>query len=277
MAEAIREAERYVHVEFYIFQTDASTDNLFRALEEVCARGVTVRVLLDHWANRGKPFYRKTLKRLDAMGAQWRLMLPVQPFKGRYQRPDLRNHRKLLVIDGRVAFMGSQNVTDSTYNLQEEHQARAALGRSHGAPRGADRGIRQCGLPLGLVQRDRRGAHRRDRPVRRALGTGRPRLPDRAVRPGVRVREQPAALPRAHQLRAAQGHRRQPLLRARRGAAPRDHDRVPPRAAGRALRLGGRRPGDRLPRAAQLLRGAAAGRRQDLDVPQALHPALEVA
>lgn len=119
MADAVRTADRYVHIEFYILQTDQSTDNLFRALEEVAARGVTVRVLLDHWANRGKPFYRKTLKRLDAMGAQWHLMLPVQPFRGRYQRPDLRNHRKLLVIDGSVAFMGSQNVTDSTYNLRK--------------------------------------------------------------------------------------------------------------------------------------------------------------
>ncbi|WP_194409648.1 cardiolipin synthase [Microbacterium cremeum] len=119
MADAIRQAERYVHVEFYIFQADAATDNFFRALEEVAARGVPVRVLLDHWANRGKPKYRSTLKRLDAMGAQWHLMLPVQPLRGKYQRPDLRNHRKLLVIDGRVAFTGSQNVTDSTYNLKK--------------------------------------------------------------------------------------------------------------------------------------------------------------
>ncbi|WP_106816324.1 cardiolipin synthase [Microbacterium timonense] len=119
MADAIRAAERYVHVEFYIFQSDAATDNFFRALEEVAARGVAVRVLLDHWANRGKPFYRKTLKRLTAMGAQWHLMLPVQPLRGKYQRPDLRNHRKLLVVDGRVAFTGSQNVTDSTYNLRK--------------------------------------------------------------------------------------------------------------------------------------------------------------
>lgn len=117
MAEAIRAAERYVHVEFYILQTDAATENFFSALEEVAARGVTVRVLLDHWANRGKPFYKQTRRRLDAMGAQWHLMLPVQPFKGKYQRPDLRNHRKLLVVDGSVAFTGSQNVTDSTYNL----------------------------------------------------------------------------------------------------------------------------------------------------------------
>jgi len=119
MAGAIRDAERYVHIEFYILQTDAATDNLFRALEEVAARGVVVRVLLDHWANRGKPFYRRTLKRLDAMGAQWHLMLPVQPFRGKYQRPDLRNHRKLLVVDGSIAYMGSQNVTDSTYNLKK--------------------------------------------------------------------------------------------------------------------------------------------------------------
>lgn len=119
MAEAIRAAKSYVHVEFYILQADAATDNFFRAMEEVCGRGVTVRVLMDHWANRSKPFYHETLKRLDAMGAQWELMLPVLPFKGKYQRPDLRNHRKLLVVDGNIAFMGSQNLTDSTYNLKK--------------------------------------------------------------------------------------------------------------------------------------------------------------
>ena len=119
MADAIREAKRYVHVEFYILQSDDSTDNFFRALEEVAERGVVVRVLLDHWANRGKPHYKRTLRRLDAMGAHWHLMLPVQPLRGRYQRPDLRNHRKLLVIDGDVAYMGSQNVTDSSYNLRK--------------------------------------------------------------------------------------------------------------------------------------------------------------
>ncbi|MGD5271781.1 hypothetical protein QT869_22565, partial [Xanthomonas citri pv. citri] len=59
MADAIRTAKDYVHVEFYILQADDATDNFFRALEEVAARGVTVRVLLDHWANRSKPQYRK--------------------------------------------------------------------------------------------------------------------------------------------------------------------------------------------------------------------------
>ncbi len=117
MAEDIRAAQRYVHVEFYILQADDSTDNFFRAMEEAAARGVVVRVLLDHWANRSKPRYKDTKRRLNAMGAHWHVMLPVQPLKGKYQRPDLRNHRKLLVVDGRVAYTGSQNVTDSTYNL----------------------------------------------------------------------------------------------------------------------------------------------------------------
>ncbi|MBO0981531.1 cardiolipin synthase [Microbacterium sp. SD291] len=119
MADAIRQATDYVHVEFYILQADAATDNFFRALEEVAERGVEVRVLMDHWANRWKPRYRQTIRRLNAMGADWHPMLPVQPFKGRMQRPDLRNHRKLLVVDGDVAFVGSQNITDSTYNLSK--------------------------------------------------------------------------------------------------------------------------------------------------------------
>lgn len=119
MASAIREATEYVHVEFYILQADATTEGFFAAMEEAASRGVKVRVLLDHWANRGKPFYKQTLKRLTDMGADWHLMLPVQPFRGAYTRPDLRNHRKLLVVDGRVAFTGSQNVTDSTYNLKK--------------------------------------------------------------------------------------------------------------------------------------------------------------
>jgi cardiolipin synthase len=43
-------------------------------------------------------------------------MLPVQPLRGRYQRPDLRNHRKLVVVDGRTGWAGSQNLVDRSYN-----------------------------------------------------------------------------------------------------------------------------------------------------------------
>ena len=42
-------------------------------------------------------------------------MMPIKPFKGKWRRPDLRNHRKLVVVDSKVAFMGSQNMIDSSY------------------------------------------------------------------------------------------------------------------------------------------------------------------
>ncbi|MBK4349028.1 cardiolipin synthase [Lacisediminihabitans changchengi] len=116
MTEAIGTAERYVHVEFYLVSWDATTAPFFDAMEAAVRRGVTVRVLLDHIASVRSPHYRRTIKKLTAIGAQWRLMLPVQPLKGKYQRPDLRNHRKLVVIDGEEAFTGSQNLVDSSYN-----------------------------------------------------------------------------------------------------------------------------------------------------------------
>ncbi|WP_435199305.1 cardiolipin synthase [Janibacter sp. GS2] len=119
MAEEIAGARAYVHVEFYILSLDQSTGAFFDALEAAVARGVTVRVLLDHWSSSHCRDYQATIARLEAMGAHWHLMLPVQPLKGRYQRLDLRNHRKLLVVDGRVAFMGSQNLIDRSYNKKK--------------------------------------------------------------------------------------------------------------------------------------------------------------
>jgi cardiolipin synthase len=119
MTAEIEAATSYVHVEFYIFSLDATTAPFFDALEAAAGRGVTVRVLLDHWASSHCAGYKQTVQRLEAMGIEWQLMLPVQPLKGRYQRLDLRNHRKLLVVDGRVAYVGSQNLIDRSYNKKK--------------------------------------------------------------------------------------------------------------------------------------------------------------
>lgn len=116
MTEAVDTAENFVHAEFYILSADATTEPFFQALERAVQRGVIVRVLFDHIATLRVPHYRATKRRLTRIGAEWRPMLPVQPWLGRYQRPDLRNHRKVLVVDGRVGFMGSQNMIDRTYN-----------------------------------------------------------------------------------------------------------------------------------------------------------------
>ncbi|MFI7481315.1 cardiolipin synthase [Kocuria sp. M1R5S2] len=116
MAETIRGARHYVHFEFYIAVADPTTEPVIAALEDAHDRGVTVRVLIDHLGSVGYPGYQDLVRRLDGVGIDWRRMLPVRPWRGEYQRPDLRNHRKVLVVDGVVAFTGSQNVIDRSYN-----------------------------------------------------------------------------------------------------------------------------------------------------------------
>lgn len=124
MVDAIESAQVQVHCEFYIINLDSFTEPFFVALEDAAKRGVEVKVLLDHIASRNLPGYRKTIRRLNAAGVDWKLMLPINPCKGQYQRPDLRNHRKMLIVDHRVAFVGSQNLVDRTYHKR--------LNRKHG-------------------------------------------------------------------------------------------------------------------------------------------------
>ncbi|GAA1430399.1 cardiolipin synthase [Microlunatus lacustris] len=116
LTAAADSAHRYLHVEFYILILDSSTEPLFAAMRRAVQRGVKVRVLLDHLGSRGYRGYRRTCRALTEMGAEWHLMLPVQPLRGRYQRPDLRNHRKLLVADGDVALVGSLNIIHPSYH-----------------------------------------------------------------------------------------------------------------------------------------------------------------
>ena len=116
MTAAVRSAERIVHVEFYILSLDGATADFFEALEDAVRRGLTVRVLYDHVASVRVPGYRTTKRRLQSMGVDFHAMLPVRPWRGQWQRPDLRNHRKFLIIDGTTAFTGSQNMVDRGYH-----------------------------------------------------------------------------------------------------------------------------------------------------------------
>lgn len=115
MITDIDAARDYVHVEFYILVRDETTTPFFDALSRATARGVSVRVLSDHVSGFMFPGRGPTLEALSQMGAHWRPMLPLRPFAGQWQRPDLRNHRKLVVIDGLVGYTGSQNLIDSSY------------------------------------------------------------------------------------------------------------------------------------------------------------------
>ena len=115
MARAVDKAKHYVHVEIYIVAWDNTTDVFFRALARAVQRGVKVRLLLDHIGSRKYPGFHKLGRRLDAIGVEWYLMLPLLPLRWRFRRPDLRNHRKMLIIDGERGFLGSLNMIDSSY------------------------------------------------------------------------------------------------------------------------------------------------------------------
>ncbi|HET8778996.1 MAG TPA: cardiolipin synthase [Agromyces sp.] len=117
MAADIDTATRFVHVEFYIVSFDATTKGFFAAMERAVQRGVIVRLLLDSVSTRRTAGHDETFAELDRIGVKWVPMLPLRsPFSGQFERPDLRNHRKLVVVDGRVGYTGSQNLIDRSYN-----------------------------------------------------------------------------------------------------------------------------------------------------------------
>ncbi|GAB4006224.1 phospholipase D-like domain-containing protein [Nocardioides ultimimeridianus] len=123
MAATVDEAVLFVHLEVYIMAWDDTTDVLFTALANARRRGVTVRLLLDHLGSRKYPGWKQFQRRLTDADIDWHLMMPLLPLHGRWRRPDLRNHRKLLVVDGRVAYLGSHNLIDPTYDSAKNARA----------------------------------------------------------------------------------------------------------------------------------------------------------
>jgi cardiolipin synthase len=118
MIADIDEAEKFVHVEFFILVHDPTTAPFFDALARAAARGVQVKVLSDHFSGFMYPRRKETRAALRDMGAEYYPMLPLK-LRRYWQRPDLRNHRKLVVVDGRVGFTGSLNMIDSAYHKKK--------------------------------------------------------------------------------------------------------------------------------------------------------------
>jgi cardiolipin synthase len=126
MRREVEQAEDYVHVQFYISAWDDVTTPFFEELVRATERGVDVRLLFDHLGSRGIPGYKEFVARLRGTAIQWAPMLPIRPLKGDLRRPDLRNHRKILVVDDRVAFSGSQNLIEPCYDKPKNQK----LGRA---------------------------------------------------------------------------------------------------------------------------------------------------
>ena len=125
MTEAVRSARDHVHIQFYAQSWDAETDEFFTAAVEAAERGVAVRVLVDHLGSLRYRGFTALRRRVRHTPMEFHLMLPVNPFVGRFRRPDLRNHRKMLIVDGVHGFIGSQNLIERHYGSARN----ARLGR----------------------------------------------------------------------------------------------------------------------------------------------------
>lgn len=119
----IDDAKRTIELLFYIWEPAGRVLEVEAALARAAARGVKCRVLVD--AAGGKPFFRSdSPDKLRAAGVQVAPALPVRWLRAQLSRIDLRNHRKLIVVDERIAYTGSLNMADPLY-----FKARAGVGQ----------------------------------------------------------------------------------------------------------------------------------------------------
>lgn len=112
LLEAIRSARETVTFEAYIFHEGTLADQIVEALVERCHAGVHVRMLLDAHGSKGLPE-----RYIDALNTAGCAIVPdFRPLRlWNLERTNKRNHRRIVVVDGRVGFTGGFGV-DDTWN-----------------------------------------------------------------------------------------------------------------------------------------------------------------
>ena len=114
MLEAIRGAKHHVHIQFFIFRSDTAGQEFIETLCDCAKRGVEVRFLYDSVGSYN--LSRGLLRQLSDSKGCPAAFLPL--FKPLYRlRVNLRNHRKILVVDGRVGFTGGFNIGNEYLGL----------------------------------------------------------------------------------------------------------------------------------------------------------------
>lgn len=110
--EAVRQARHTIHLEYFNFRNDSISRVLFALLSQKAAEGVKVRALFDGFGNssNNRPLKRVHLDTLRAAGIEIYEFDPVRfPWINHAMH---RDHRKIVVIDGLVAYTGGMNVAD---------------------------------------------------------------------------------------------------------------------------------------------------------------------
>ncbi|MEM8549354.1 MAG: phospholipase D-like domain-containing protein, partial [Verrucomicrobiota bacterium] len=109
--EDIRGAREHIHMEFYIWHPGGLADEVMETLIAAAERGVSCRVLLDSIGSH-EFLLGGLCKKARAAGVEIAEALPVRWLRSLYRRQDLRMHRKIIVIDGELAYTGSLNLVD---------------------------------------------------------------------------------------------------------------------------------------------------------------------
>jgi cardiolipin synthase len=122
MVADIDAAEAHVHLLFYIWLTDHNGCKVVEALERAVARGVTCRAMADGLGSR-LMIKSGHWQAMREAGVRLAVALSIgnpllRPLKGRV---DLRNHRKIVVIDNRITYCGSQNCADPEFLVKAKY------------------------------------------------------------------------------------------------------------------------------------------------------------
>ena len=115
----IDQAKRHIHVEYYTFAADQLGHRVLAALERAAERGVEVRVLYDLSGSRGTTY--RFFSHLEELGGQAQAF--ISSAKARFNTPRLNYHlhRKLVIIDGDLGYIGGFNIGDQYLGLSLIH------------------------------------------------------------------------------------------------------------------------------------------------------------
>lgn len=112
MFDAIRQAKRFVHLEYFNFRNDSIAGLLFDLLAQKVKEGVEVRAMYDAFGNasNNQPISRHQHDSIAALGIR---LVKFDPIRAPWVNHIIpRDHRKIVVIDGEIAYTGGMNVAD---------------------------------------------------------------------------------------------------------------------------------------------------------------------
>ena len=119
--EALRQleqAERFIFLEYFIVEEGYMWGRILDVLERKARAGVEVRVMYDGTCIAGRLPYHYP-KKLEALGIRCKMYAPLRPLVSTHYNN--RDHRKILVVDGRCAFTGGVNLADEYINRRQLH------------------------------------------------------------------------------------------------------------------------------------------------------------